>query len=218
MGDFKKSRSSARNYPFDLETTAGRLNVFVPGKGSGDYSSNQFKTSFYPYDTNLSKTMSRIIDSMITDNMSASGKIIKFLFDEYQKGVIISDLYTGFYINYVIGDDKHVPISDNNIYTLSINDWGELIPVRIFKKFDIDNILKNNNNVSVDTNTEDKETHNPDLEIYSRRLASWMINLYSSEKDQWDSEIHDGCHDWKADMHSSLLDRARQILTGEEDE
>lgn len=156
------------------------------------------------YVSSYAFTMRNIIDSMISDKLAASGRIIKFFFEEYQKGIKSPDDYTRFYNNYVVGNEGHAPISNDTIYTLIINDWGEIIPTRVMRSSE--RIVDFQKQTTVSDN--DVETNDPNVERKARELA---LSLVSDE--EWIDEIYDGCHDWSAPKHKKALKEAYNSIT-----
>lgn len=156
------------------------------------------------YVSTYSLTMRRMIDDIVTKKLSASGKIIKFFFEEYQKGIKNPDKYTKFYNNYVVGNEGHAPISDEGIYSLVINDWNEIIPSRISK-------LTKPTPQMLQNNPVDTDAISPIDPIAERKAREIALARVSDE--EWTDEIYDGCHDWSAPKHRKALEIAYNSIT-----
>lgn len=178
--------------PNDLSYKAQRPRDQYPERNSRGYVST------------YSLTMRNMINDIVNKKLSASGKIIKFFFEEYQKGIKNPDKYTKFYNNYVIGNEGHAPISDEGIYSLVINDWNEIIPSRLSKLTKPTPQMLQNNPIDTDV----VSPIDPIAERKAREIA-----LAETSDEYWIDEIYDGCHDWSAPKHKKALQDAYNSIT-----
>lgn len=152
-----------------------------------------------------------LIDDIIRLHKPVSGYVIKLLFDEYQRSKFESDQYTMFYSSYVMkskdsssnGNKPHCSISNNNLYLLFINNWGDIVPRKVCKEFDMVNPVMNALNKDA-TNTE------PDEEEFIKSIA---IRLHDKAPDDWDNEFDsEGNPDWTGPVHSKYMNAVKSIL------
>lgn len=140
-------------------------------------------------------TCKDLLDRLVDTGIPVAGLIIKNLVNEIQKYSMISDQYTRFFLQYVVGEGKHAPIADATLYKLTLNDNKNII----VKKYQ----------------PEVRETNTlPQFEKDARGLALYLYQQENNSGENWNDEIYDGNHDWTADIHRSLLDRAKNILCG----
>ena len=167
-----------------------------------------------PYDSNYKSFCKTLIDDMVRLHKPTSGYIIKLLFDEYQRGMTSSDAYTMFYSGYCISskgsisaeDQKQFKLSNNNLYVLLFNRWGDLYPKRIIKEYPlVASVLQ-----SLDSSPCDDFDNSKEAEEFARSVA---IRLHYKSKDNWDKEIIDGEHDWTQTIHLKYLLAVKDIIS-----
>lgn len=140
-------------------------------------------------------TCKDLLDRLVDTGIPAPGLIIKNLVNEIQKYSMISDQYTRFFLQYVVGEGKHAPIADATLYKLILNDNKNII----VKKYQ----------------PEVRETNTlPQFEKDARGLALYLYQQENNSGENWNDEIYDGNHDWTGKIHQSFLDRAKNILCG----
>lgn len=173
---------------------------------NGFYESQEFKDIRYrkPVNDTFAKA---IIDDVIRLHKPVSGYMIKLLFDEYQRTKFESDQYTLFYSSYISKSkipSTHCTISNNNLYLLFINNWGDIVPRKVCKEFDLVNPVM----CSLDKSTSSTE---PDEEEFIRSIA---IKLHEKAPDNWDLELDEqGNPDWDGPIHTKYTEAVRSILS-----
>lgn len=170
------------------------------------YERQQAKDIRYRKPVNDSFTKS-VIDDIIRLHKPVSGYLLKLLFDEYQRDKYESDQYTMFYTSYVLGSNNgpttHCKISNNNLYLLFINTWGDIVPRKVCKEFDLVNPIMNSLNKSA---TEPE----PDQDEFVKSVA---LMLYDKAPDDWSEEMDDNDHNWDGIIHKKYLSAVEFILS-----
>lgn len=149
-----------------------------------------------------------IIDDIIRLHKPVSGYLLKLLFDEYQRDKYESDQYTMFYTSYVLGSNNsgsspHCKISNNNLYLLFINTWGDIVPRKICKEFDLVNPVMTVLNKTV-------VEPDPDHDEFIKRVAAM---LHDKAPDDWSVEMDGNIHNWDGPIHKKYLMVVESILS-----
>lgn len=144
-----------------------------------------------------------LIDDIIKLHKPTSGYIIQLLFDEYQRGVAETDTYTNFYSTYCTmnsNEQNTFRLSNNNLYVIYYNRFGDIYPKRVIKEYSLVAPLL------------DKSLDTDPSEMYAKQVAIFMHG-HTPCNDKWNEEINDeGVHDWNKPVHQRYLIAARDTI------
>ena len=144
-----------------------------------------------------------LIDDIIRLHKPTSGYIIQLLFDEYQRGVTETDSYTNFYSTYCTSNSNEqstFKLSNNNLYVIYYNRFGDIYPKRVIKEYSLVAPLL------------DKSLDTDPSEMYAKQIAIFMHG-HTPCNDKWNEEIDDeGAHDWSKPVHQRYLIAARDTI------
>lgn len=163
------------------------------------------------YDTNKYTPSNRsfvknLIDDIIRLHKPTSGYIIQLLFDEYQRNMVESDKYTNFYSTYCMASNRELntyKLSNNNLYVLLFNRFGDIYPKRVIKEYSL--IAPIIDNTSIEENPKDN---------YAKQLAIFIHGHAKNSPDKWDMEIdEEGNHLWDKPIHQRYLIAANDAIS-----